>query len=290
MPQQPPLRVTMAALIERHAVLLLDAYGVLITHDGVLPGARELVRHLRAIGKPFYILTNDASTSPQGHAARFAGRGLDIAAERIITAGMLLGPYFAAQDLAGARCAVLGPADSALYVRHAGAVVVDLGQEPDAEVVVVCDEQGYALLETLDAVLSLLLRRLDAGLPVHLVLPNPDLVYPAGPGRYGLTAGAVAVLLEAALAQRYPERQDLRFVPLGKPHAGHFVEALRRSGTRDMVMVGDQPDLDICGATRFGLPSALVTSGLARVAADGSGLERYGPEAQPTYLLGSLLV
>ena len=35
-------RTTVRELAERYQVLLLDAYGVLITHDTVLPGASNL--------------------------------------------------------------------------------------------------------------------------------------------------------------------------------------------------------------------------------------------------------
>ncbi|MEW6746227.1 MAG: HAD hydrolase-like protein [Planctomycetota bacterium] len=161
-------RTTLADLIDRYAVLLLDAYGVLVTHDGALPGATTLITRLNELGKPYFILT------------------------------------------------------------------------------------------------------------------NPDLIYPAAEGRYGFTAGSLALLLEEALRWRYRELEGLRFTPLGKPHSPMFEEAEHRSGTRDMVMIGDQVATDIRGAARFGIDSALVTTGLTRCTPE------LPPGDRPDFLLESL--
>ena len=156
-------------------------------------------------------------------------------------------------------------------------------REPD--VVVIADEHGYPFMDTVDRTLTLLYRKLDRGGSVALLLPNPDLVYPAGPDTYGFTSGALARMFEAALGFRYPQRSDLAFVPLGKPHGPIFQEALRRSNTRSMVMVGDQLETDIRGAVDFGLDMALVGTGLSRP------MDPDGTQAcRPTYYLASLEV
>jgi HAD superfamily hydrolase (TIGR01450 family) len=275
---QPPPTLTIDEVISRHAVLLLDAYGVLVHHGGALPGAPELVSRLERSGKPYFILTNDASRLPSTSAARFASMGLPIAEERIITSGGLLAEHFARRALLGEGCVVLGPEDSRAYVREAGGVPTT-PDDPRASVVVVCDEVGFHFVETVDATLTLLFHRLDAGQPVHLVAPNPDLVYPKTRSRFGITAGSIASMLEAALAQRYPGL-GLAFQRLGKPNRPIFAEAERRAGTRDMVMVGDQLGTDILGALRFGIAAALVETGLDRF--------QPGGEIQPTYLLSTL--
>jgi glycerol-1-phosphatase len=269
-------------LIERFEVLLLDAYGVLVHHGGALPGAPELIATLNAQGKRYFILTNDASRSNQTSAARFAEMGLAIEAEQIISSVGLLARHFARHDLGGRPCVVLGPEDSHQLVRAAGGELVSPGH--DAEVLVVCGEVGYDFVETVDRVLSALFVRLDAGQALTLVLPNPDLVYPKGEGQsYGIAAGCIACFFEAALAQRYPDREGLRFTQLGKPNPPIFEEAARRAGTRDLVMVGDQLGTDIKGANDFGIPSALVRTGLTRAV----DLERPGA-VRPTYLVDLL--
>jgi HAD superfamily hydrolase (TIGR01450 family) len=249
-------------LNERYPVLLLDAYGVLISGGEALPGAVELISHLNQIDKPFFILTNDASRLPSTSSTRLKGIGLDITAERIVSSGCLIKPYFAAHGLAGARCVVLGTDDSRQMVNDAGGEVIDVTIAEEVDVAVVCDEDGYDLLASLDALLTLLFRSIDRGSAPTLVLPNPDLIYPAGGGRFGITAGSIAVILESALALRYPQRPELVFDRLGKPHATIFEEARRRAGTGDLVMIGDQLDTDIRGANDFGIDSVLVLTGL----------------------------
>ena len=49
--------------------------------------------------------------------------------------------------------------------------------------------------------------------------------------RSGFTSGAIALLLETALARRYPHEPP-RFVRLGKPHRPLFDEAARRRGVQ----------------------------------------------------------
>src|SRR5437870_9131223 len=146
--------ITIASLIDRYDVLLLDAYGVLVNSSDALPGAAELTHRLSESGKPYYILTNDASRLPTTAAARYRACALTIAPDRIITSGLLLKGHFAAQRLVGARCAVLGPGDSLRYVEDAGGRIVSPSDAFD--VLVIADESGFPFLETVDATLSAL--------------------------------------------------------------------------------------------------------------------------------------
>ncbi len=280
---QPDLQtIEMEALISRYAVLLLDAYGVLVTEAGGLPGAAELIHELNRRQKPYYLLTNDASKQPKTASERFHGYGLPIETQRVITSGSLLAGYFKEKNLDGARCAVLGPEDCAKYVTDAGGMVVSPADGFDA--LVIGDESGYPFVETVDAVITEIFRKVDRREAVHLILPNPDLIYPKAGGGFGLASGSIAGMIEAALQLRYPDHSSLKFDRLGKPHPAIFEEALKRSGTMDMVMIGDQLETDICGAKAFGLDCALVSTGV-------TDLSSGDPAAQhlpPTYLLKSL--
>ena len=221
---------TIDELVERYSALLFDAYGVLSYSVGALPGAVELIDRLNGMGKPYYVLTNDASALPESRAARYRAVGLNVDAARIITSGSLLTGYFAEHGLSGARCAVLGTEDSAEYVRLAGGEVVAAADGFDA--LVVGDQSGFAFVEGVDAALSALFRMFDAGDAPRLVLPNPDLVYPNDDG-FGMASGSVALIIEAALRQRYPERgleRGLEFDRLGRKPNGAILLARRRWG------------------------------------------------------------
>lgn len=272
--------ITIEVLIDRYEVLLLDAYGVLVHSSGPLDGAAELITKLNRIAKPYFILTNDASRLPATSAAQFQNMGIAIEADRIITSGALLEDYFAQNQLAGSNCVVLGPEDSVRYVELAGGKAVS--PQDTFDVLVIGDEAGFPFLETVDTVLTGLFRKLDQGGTIHLVLPNPDLIYPKSDRDFGFTGGAIALILEAALHQRYPAHSNLHFERLGKPFAAIFKEALKRSHTIDMVMIGDQLATDIQGAQAFGLDSVLVGSGISRtdtISAD--------TQIQPTYVMQS---
>jgi len=256
-----PPRTSADQLLERYDGLLLDAYGVLMTEAGPLPGAPEFIARLHQLDKPFCVLTNDAAKLPATTARRLQGMGIDVPAERVVTSGSLLAPHFVQHGLRGAACAVLGPYDSVRYVVEAGGRVV--AADADFEVLVVGDESGFDFVETMDATLSTLFARLDRGERVHLVVPNPDIVYPAGPGAFGFAAGTLAAMFEGALALRYPERSELRFARLGKPHATLFEEGLRRIGTRNAAMIGDTLQTDIRGANAAGIDSILIGTGVS---------------------------
>jgi ribonucleotide monophosphatase NagD (HAD superfamily) len=266
-----PRNITVEELIARYPVLLLDAYGVLVNSTGALPGAAGLIDELNRSGKSYYLLTNDASKLPQTAASRYQGYGLQIEPQRIITSGELLKNYFKTHNLSGARCTVLGPEDSARYTRDAGGVVV------------IGDEAGFPFVETVDMVLTELFHKVERREKFDLVLPNPDLIYPKADRGFGITSGSIALIIEAALQLRYPGRPDLRFERLGKPNADIFKEALKRSGTENMVMIGDQLETDIRGANAFGLDSVLVGTGIA-----DPTIADIPHELQPTYRMHSI--
>lgn len=275
--------ISIDELLSRYDVFLVDAYGVLVTADAALPGAAAFLERVAAEKKRFAIVSNDASRSPETSADRYAAFGLPISAADVITSGMLLRDHFAAAGLVGRRTIVLGTSDSEDYVRQAGGVVVPR-DDAAAEVLVVADDDGFPFLDGLNDVATVILTRLERGLPIHLVLPNPDLVFPRAADAFGITAGAMAVMLEAIARLRAPEGA-CRFVPLGKPHPPMFEAAFARFpgvDRRRVVMLGDQLATDVAGAARAGIDSVLLGTGVAR-------LEQVASSAiRPTWWLAAL--
>lgn len=268
-------------LLEGYDAFLLDAYGVLMHEGGPLPGACAFIDRLNRDRVPHFILTNDAAKLPVTTAKRLQRMGFAIDAEAIITSGALLVNYFREHALSGKRTLVLGPMDSHRYAELAGGVLA--GADEAFDVLVIGDESGYPFLETMDTVLTALYRRLDVKAQLHLVVPNPDIVYPAGENAYGFAAGSVAAMFEGALRLRYPERRDLRFARLGKPNRAIFDEGLRRIGNaRRVAMIGDTLDTDIRGANDAGIDSILIGTGVSLP--DWSSLSN---EVRPTGWLSS---
>jgi HAD superfamily hydrolase (TIGR01450 family) len=270
--------VTIAELLATYDGLLLDAYGVLVDAAGTLPGAVELIGALNRRRTPFAVVTNDASRSQATYVSRFAGLGLEVAADQIVTSGSLLPAYFRDRCLAGARTLVLGTDDSYAFVVEGGGVPVALVPGVEIDAVAICDDSGTPFLDGIELALSAIVRAVEAGRRPALVLPNPDLVYPRGGGELGFTAGAMALLVEAALARRFPDK-DLVFDRLGKPAPDLFLAGKRRLGVARVVMIGDQLETDIAGARAAGIDAALL-AGISRWSSDDA--------IAPTYLLADL--
>jgi len=248
-----------------HDGVLLDAFGVLVDSEGSIAGAPEFVRGLEASGVPYLVVTNDASRRPETVSDKLQRGGLSVSPDRILTSGLLLERYFEARDLRGARCIVLGPADSRSYVERAGGVIVTPDEaRSDLDVVVIGDESGFPFLETVDAVLGPLVDAFERGRPPRLVVPNPDLVYPKPDRGLGLASGGVAAIFEAVLASKFPNHPGIRFDRLGKPAPELFVAGRERLGANRVVMFGDTPATDVAGAQSAGIAAALVLTGVTR--------------------------
>lgn len=281
-----PTAATISELLDRYAGVLLDVYGVLLDGSGVLPGARELIGELERRATSYAIVTNDASRSVATYVARFARLGLPIAGERIVTSGSLVPGYFAQHGLAGARVCVLGSADSVAYVRAGGGEIVPLTEGLDLDVLAVCDDEGFEFLPGLEWAFSAVVRAVEVGRRPHLVLPNPDLVYPKRAGELGFTAGAMALLIEAGLARRFPHER-LVFDRLGKPEPHLFAQAAQRLGLAPdrLVMIGDQLETDVAGARAAGCDAALL-AGVSRWREEHSS--EGAAVVAPTWLLDKL--
>lgn len=270
-------------LLDRYDGFLFDAYGVLVDASGARAGAEHAIARVRAAGKPLRVVTNDASRLPATAAARFAGLGLAITADEVVSSGQLLAGHVAAAGLAGARALVLGTADARAWAARAGLDARAPGAPgtDDLDVIVIADDGGFSLRDGLDAALTAGARALARGRALALVCPNPDLVYPRGGDAHGFTAGALALMLEAGLRRLHPAAPAV--VYLGKPAPALF-ELARASvgGDARLVMVGDQLETDIAGARAAGLDAALVT-GVSRWTAGAAP-----PDRAPHWLLDDL--
>jgi len=280
-----PSPTTTRQLLDRYAGVLLDIYGVLTDGTGRLPGAAELISELERRRLPYRLVSNDASRSVETYVARFASFGLRVDGSRFVTSGSLLPGYLRSRGLAGTRVAVLGTPDSEAFVRAGGGVVVPIERGMDLDVLAVCDDAGFAFLDGLEYTLSAVVRAVEAGRRPTLVLPNPDLVYPKSPGELGFTAGTMALMIEAALARRFPAA-NLVFDRLGKPEPHLFTEAAQQLGLPpdQLVMIGDQIETDIAGAAAAGCDSALLAGAISRWEDSLAAHAR----ATPTWLLEQL--
>jgi ribonucleotide monophosphatase NagD (HAD superfamily) len=231
--------------------------------SGAFTMAKSLIAHLNRLAKPYFVLTNGSRFLPEISAKRYREAGLAIGDGQVISSGSLIQNWVTANNLYKARAVVLGPAPSHQLVQMAGLEVLP-DTANDFDVLIVADQGDVRFPEMVDHVISVLYRMLEHGKGPRLLLPNPDLVFPRSQGAVGITSGSIALIIEAALNLRFREENGTKFERLGKPFRPIFEEALRRSGTMNMALLGDQIDTDVAGANLFGIASILVGTGIAR--------------------------
>jgi ribonucleotide monophosphatase NagD (HAD superfamily) len=281
--------VNLDYLFRTYRAFFIDAYGVLVTSSGALPGARDFIERLKSERREYFILTNDASRLPETAAAFYAKQGLEIPVERVLTSGLAVGEAFREAGLHQPRCAVLGTADSLEIIRRSGAITIEAHPDAEYDAVVIADDSGFEIIPTLNALLTSVHRMIKRGKMPRLFLPNPDLLYPRGEDAFGFTSGSVARLFELGLERLHPHPApdlSLKFTPIGKPEPFLFEMALARAGVarHEAVMIGDQLTTDVLGANRVGLASVLMATGLTQLPLP----ENLAPERKPTYIMTRL--
>lgn len=285
---QLPAQTTVSALIDQYDALFFDSFGVLIDGIDALSGAVELIDRMNAANTNYFIVTNDASVSLASRVKTFAAKGFDIPIDRIVNSGSQITGYFKENSLEGAPTVVLGTQDAADYTASAGARLVELDDAEEPDVVVVGHSGPHDWESTLEQLLELFSRRFQQKNPVRLVLPNPDFIYPNGPGNFGFGAAAFVNLLEQALERLHGSDESLIAAKLGKPYSPIFNAAIKAAGTSNAVMIGDQLETDIVGANKIGLDSAVVTTGISRRKTPDE-FEDVADELTPRYILASLV-
>lgn len=283
-----PTQTTISVLTEQYDALFFDSFGVLVDGVNALPGAVDLVDRMNADRTNYFVVTNDASASLESRVKAFASKGFSIPKNRIINSGSQIANYISKNGLQGAPTVVLGTKDAKDYATSAGAKLVNLasGEEPD--IVVLGHSGPYDWESTLEELLTLFSRRFQQNNPVRLVLPNPDFIYPNGPGLFGFGAAAFVNALEQALERLHGFHNSLIATKLGKPYAPIFSAAIERAGTANAVMIGDQLETDISGANSAGIDSAVVTTGINR-RSTADEFRDVPDELTPRYILASLV-
>jgi HAD superfamily hydrolase (TIGR01450 family) len=285
-----PVIVSTDFLVEHYDAIVFDSYGVLVDGIDPLPGAVEFTGRLSELRKPWLLATNDASRLTDHRVEAMREQGFEITADQVISAGSLLGRYFQERGIVGTQCIATGYGDAVEFVRLAGCTPVPLtSHDGVATSLALAGVTGYDWAEATTRVLSLIIRRMDAGTPLHLVVPNPDVLYPDGADRFSIGPGGLAEMLEAAASRCFGDDEAVKFTRLGKPYAPMFDAIKARLGRYGkVVFVGDQLHTDIAGANRAGLDSVLIGTGITRWE-DARDLNDVPSAMMPKYLLPSMI-
>ncbi|MEZ4742978.1 MAG: HAD hydrolase-like protein [Bdellovibrionota bacterium] len=286
--------ITIDQAIATYDALLFDAFGVLVNANSALPGAIELINRLNTENYEYYILTNGASLTLELTQKRYLAKGLNIPIERIISSGSLIKNWFAKNELTGANCYVIGPATSHELILEAGGRIVDTSTK-QVKVFAICDQSNMKFPEEINHIISLIFQLIDSGQTPRMLVPNPDLIYPASEGKFAITSGSIAEMIERILLTRYPTKTNLKFERLGKPFSPIFEEAFKKTKTLNMALIGDQLITDVAGANKFGIDSILIGTGITKIVDSNKDsfstelLQNGSPHCIPKYYLKNLL-
>jgi HAD superfamily hydrolase (TIGR01450 family) len=251
--------VDFKSVVDQYKVIFFDSFGVVKNYKGLVPGMKNTFNYLEANQKDYYIVTNDASRSPQQLAASFVKLGLDmITPEKIISSGMLAKEYLNLKVPDGI-VAYLGTDDSAHYIESAGLRTLPVKAIDDSNInqvsaLVFTDDEGFNWFRDLNKVVNLLRKR-----NIPAIVANTDYAYPLNMNEVAIAVGALANMIEHIVGKR--------FIRFGKPDSQMFmfaydlVRAKGPASKKDILMVGDTLHTDILGGNKFGLDTVLVFSG-----------------------------
>ncbi len=276
-----------AKIAARYSVILFDAYGVLKNSFGVMPGVLDTLVRLKNEGKHMYVVTNDASRSPQVMARAYVHptHGELISAERHVTSGLLTSEFLRTKVRTG-RVAYLGKPSSAYYIEQAGLIPVPIAQceaHADVSALALLDDEGFDWQLDMNRALNLLRHR---NIPV--VVANADPTYPVDTHNVAIAVGSLGDLMERIVHKR--------FIRFGKPDTLMYAYAYAQAQTNtaipkldksQVLMVGDTLDTDILGGNKFGIDTVLVLSGNTR--RETAELEINSTGIIPNYVCESVL-
>ena len=241
---------------------MLDSYGVLKNHKGLIDGVQKTLEFIREEDKTFRVLTNDASRSPQEQVDKYVELGLPgIELHEMITSGMMA-KQFLEQKITNGKIAYLGTESSADYIlqsglEHIAVSKVDLDDIEDISAFVFLDDEGFDWNTDINKTVNLLRRK---NMPV--ILANSDRFYPVSKHDVAVATGGIAKLVESMLGKK--------FLHFGKPDSQMFMYAYEQMveqgpiNKEDILMVGDTLQTDILGGNKFGVKTMLVLSGNTR--------------------------
>lgn len=236
------------------AAVLFDIDGVLVLSWRAIPGAAETVRQLTHRGIACAYLTNTTTRTRRQIAEALGAAGIPVAADDVITAGVLTAEYLHGA-YPGARCFLVNNGDITEDLPCIDVVLsTEIGPEdcPEAPDVVVLGSAGPQFdHRTLSRVYGWMLD----GVPV--VAMHRNMTWNTTDG-LRIDTGMYLTGMEQACGKTA--------TAIGKPAAEGFLAAADRVGVdpQQMVMIGDDLHNDVLAAQAVGMTGVLVRTGKFR--------------------------
>ena len=252
-------------IVDPRAVLL-DVDGCLLLSDrpgGVggylLPGAAALVERLRETGRPYLLFTNASSRTPRDYATTWRALGLPVDEAQVVTPAVVAAGYLSARSL---PVLAFGGSGVEEPLRASGVELLELEDRSRAGAVLVGSDTEFGQLEAA-------CRAVAGG--AELLVTSDSRWFAGRDGPQVGTAGAIAAGVS------YVTGVEARV--MGKPSQLAMDEVLERLGVaaRDLLVVGDDPALEVEMGKRAGCATVLVLTGVT----DREAADRLPPELTP---------
>jgi HAD superfamily hydrolase (TIGR01450 family) len=246
--------------------VLLDLDGCVWVGDKACDGAAAAVAALREAGRSVRFLTNDVRHGPEDFVRKLWGLGFQAAVSEVISVGTAVQGLLA--ERGGGSAFVIGSQALVDHVADAGMRVVNRTPfATRADVVVVGAHEAFGYEELRVATQAVARGAQLIGATRDPTFPMPDGPWPG--------TGAVLAAVETATGRRAD-------VVVGKPEPPLYDAARATLGAGRVLAVGDRLDIDVAGARRAGLDSAVVLTG------GTSRAEAAAADPRPTHVADSL--
>jgi NagD protein len=260
------------ARVESARGYVFDLDGSLVLGDKsnnaltALPGAAALLALLDARGIPWLVMTNGTVRTPAGISAELRKAGLSVAAEKIMTPATVAAGYFASRNMS--RIVVLGVEGVWRPLADAGLEVVlpgrgDQGAEAAGAIFI-----GWYRQVDMDEI-EIACRAVWHGARLYCASMAP--FFATRHGRALGSSRAISAMITSVTGRRA--------TPLGKPSVHALRSAAKLLGCRpsELVIVGDDPDLEV----RMALAGGALAVGLHSGIAGAAGFAALPPERRP---------
>lgn len=251
-------------LAAQHDVALLDLDGVVYVGPHAVPHAAEaLDQALSAFGMRSAFVTNNAARPPAVVAGHLRELGIRADDSDVVTSAQAGARVVAERLPRGSRVLAVGGVGVSWALEERGMVPVDSADDDPVAVM-----QGYgpdvSWRHLAEASLVIASGRLWVATNLDRTIPTPR-------GRVLGNGSLVAALRHAT---------GVDPVVAGKPEPPLMLESVERTSARQPLVVGDRLDTDIEGATRSGIPSLVVLTGVT----SWQDLLAAPPHLRPTYI------
>jgi HAD superfamily hydrolase (TIGR01450 family) len=258
--------LTLSPALRPYDHFLLDLDGCLWVGDNACDGAVEAVAALREAGRSVRFLTNDVRHGPEEFVRKLWRLGFQAAVDEVLSVGAAVQRLLTERE--GGAAFVIGSQALVDHVAEAGLRVVNRTPfATRADVVVVGAHEDFVFEELKVAVQALARGAMLVGATRDATFPMPDGPWPG--------TGAVLAAVETAAGRKAD-------VVVGKPEPAMYEAARASLGPGRVLAVGDRLDIDVAGARRAGLDSALVLTGSTTRA------EAAAADPRPTHVGDSL--